>query len=651
MKNQNQNQNQKKNFPSKLVASSWNMCPVRKYPTIGFSGTNDISLLFPISIEQKDLKILQDTNDKNEKIFLNNTDGCTPLPSEHGEEMIKLVNQRINSKESKPSNHMIVDCGALIIDMKNKDFALRWLDTSDKYYHTAVYYDEGHLMTINREGRECPFSLSPFATGYLTRCLIYLDDEHSRGTDLKLPLDAVSCVTLGKGLTKDKMMQACFRLRQFGKGQKIWCVCSREVQSQITHSDTTMEINSQMILEWAQRNSLLEMKKQCPSWIMRGYQFKSIPWDIIASASSKEEVQKSCKRVEQEERNSLAELYDQNFRDIPSIQFLDLLTKSKNVDLLEMKNHLQMNPILAESKVTIGTENSSSADEESQRELENENEVEISRENPPYLKPRKPEHLEYLKQICKSRTFSPHYRIKMFSSLFEKTSIMATQQHKTAKYMTILKNFKDKINKNNTIFVTEEFLMVSDSPTLLDKYFRPFEYFVLFDDGVILWLTSYEANYLVHYFRSGQFQSKLCSYSKRNHSKATLLCTKPQLCLPSSFGLHSLTEENLIEIMLCTGSLYFGSVQIQDMVLEFLSQIKETNPKEPRITYFNSGKVAIETIVLEIFKDLLDLNWFSSPPRLCHIARLFIDYKLPIDQSKEENKQEEKQELKEKKQQ
>ena len=41
----------------------------------------------------------------------------------------------------------------------------------------------------------------------MDRCVVYLDEIHTRGTDLRLPKDARAAVTLGPKLNKDKLVQ------------------------------------------------------------------------------------------------------------------------------------------------------------------------------------------------------------------------------------------------------------------------------------------------------------------------------------------------------------------------------------------------------------------------------------------------------------
>jgi hypothetical protein len=41
----------------------------------------------------------------------------------------------------------------------------------------------------------------------MDQCLVYLDEAHTRGTDLKMPENYRAIVTLGPGLTKDRLVQ------------------------------------------------------------------------------------------------------------------------------------------------------------------------------------------------------------------------------------------------------------------------------------------------------------------------------------------------------------------------------------------------------------------------------------------------------------
>jgi hypothetical protein len=55
----------------------------------------------------------------------------------------------------------------------------------------------------------------------LKKCIIYLDDIHTRGTDLKISINTTAAVTFGKGLDKDRLFQACMRMRMLGDGHNV----------------------------------------------------------------------------------------------------------------------------------------------------------------------------------------------------------------------------------------------------------------------------------------------------------------------------------------------------------------------------------------------------------------------------------------------
>ena len=65
----------------------------------------------------------------------------------------------------------------------------------------------------------------------MSKCLLYLDDVHTRGLDFVLPQHTRAMLTLGKGMPKDKLLQASMRMRQLGNGQSLSFVASFEVDA------------------------------------------------------------------------------------------------------------------------------------------------------------------------------------------------------------------------------------------------------------------------------------------------------------------------------------------------------------------------------------------------------------------------------------
>jgi hypothetical protein len=92
---------------------------------------------------------------------------------------------------------------------------------------------------------------------YATRldaCLILLDGAHTRAIGLRLPVYYMAVVTLGAGLTKDRLVQACMRMRKLGKGQTVVFCISPEIQAKIKRripGERTPNITIVDVLLWS----------------------------------------------------------------------------------------------------------------------------------------------------------------------------------------------------------------------------------------------------------------------------------------------------------------------------------------------------------------------------------------------------------------
>ena len=96
-----------------------------------------------------------------------------------------------------------------MLEMKNRDLVFKWLSLlcPTRHVEAGIFFDDfDNLSVVTREGQVEPFHSSPFRQR-LSECIVYLDDAHTRGTDLKLPPDFRALVTLGPKVTKDKLAQ------------------------------------------------------------------------------------------------------------------------------------------------------------------------------------------------------------------------------------------------------------------------------------------------------------------------------------------------------------------------------------------------------------------------------------------------------------
>ena len=172
--------------------------------TTGFSGTNDNRAMLPLTIKQDDLPGLSHTNAEVLTYLLQpRSRTCVYAAdyrgrhlTEHG--LLRLLSDR--------KIRMLIDAGAQILEMDNLSLAKAWLKI-DHQAPAAVYFDaENKPFVVYRHGSRIPLLASPFADD-LSNCLVYLDEAHTRGTDLKMPVHARGALTLGLGQTKDQTVQ------------------------------------------------------------------------------------------------------------------------------------------------------------------------------------------------------------------------------------------------------------------------------------------------------------------------------------------------------------------------------------------------------------------------------------------------------------
>lgn len=117
-------------------------------------------------------------------------------------ELIRVINTQ------DPPISAIIDVGAQILERSNQSVAEDWLSTvPGNRADAAVFSDHNdEAMVIDRDGHTERLLASTFR-GRMGRCLVFLDQHHARGVDLKLPLNYGAAVILGPRLTKDRLVQ------------------------------------------------------------------------------------------------------------------------------------------------------------------------------------------------------------------------------------------------------------------------------------------------------------------------------------------------------------------------------------------------------------------------------------------------------------
>ena len=100
---------------------------------------------------------------------------------------------------------VLLDVGALMLNYSNSELARCWLRLR-KEAKAVVFFLDDDINVMSRDGTVESFASSCYSER-LGECLVYLDDVHTRGTDLKLPHNACAAVTLGSKVTKDRLVQ------------------------------------------------------------------------------------------------------------------------------------------------------------------------------------------------------------------------------------------------------------------------------------------------------------------------------------------------------------------------------------------------------------------------------------------------------------
>ena len=197
-----------KEFPHKLSASGWDIARAKIHPTTGFSGTNDSRYILPLSISQCDLPLQLHTNAAVLDCLLGPENSFKHAMQESGRESLDAESLLRIVIRSEPPVRVILDVGAQVLEWKNEEVARTWLSRVPASEAQAVVFfdDRNDLSVLNRDGITESLMTSPFAK-QMDQCLVYLDEAHTRGTDLKLPTNYRAAVTLGPDLTKDRLVQ------------------------------------------------------------------------------------------------------------------------------------------------------------------------------------------------------------------------------------------------------------------------------------------------------------------------------------------------------------------------------------------------------------------------------------------------------------
>jgi hypothetical protein len=570
-----------KQFQVKLQASGWDL-PLKGEGaniTTGFSGTNDNRLILPLTIRQHDLPALAHTNAEVLTYLLQTRNrGYSLLGrrvyTEHGLLFHRFSEDEFLSKLRHKGIKILIDSGASILEMTNHALAKKWLEI-DTTAPAAIYFDENNRAMVTYRGRKTlPLLASPFANN-LSDCLVYIDESHSRGTDLKFSPDAHGAVTLSLGQTKDQTVQAVMRLRQLGTTQSVTFFAPPEVHQSIMdfRGKTARDhIDSHDTICWLLEQTIQGLENLQPLYYAQGSDFcrRSQAKIDYPDFLSKEDHRSSCLKVLQEpEQQTLKSLYEPRPDKAGRGQSPHKISGDRQIAkfMRELKRHRR-----AFQDTGNAVHASALQEVEQEREVAVEAESIRERQNPVHFHPQSFSGLDDdIRAFVKSGEL--------------RTGSMACQQvFLHLRHTSIGQKYMLNLPANSRLFVSLEFRKTVYTPSgkYDDNFLRPIQYMLWSGQSETAILVSpEEAELLIPICRRAAKQSvHLLTYSAPVTRKMLQFNDMNYYAIPPLAEDWIAPQWLQVQVGLFAGRLYLPFAELTH-VLEFLGITNDESREQP----------------------------------------------------------------------
>lgn len=573
-------------FPGKIATNAWDLCYENsEHPTTGFSGTNDTQLLLPPQLSQNDLPSLLSTNEEVENLLKIGRNSWR-----------RSLDMGVSSRELlsflKHDNlHVLIDAGALMLELGNEGVAHLWLEVDSTLERVIYFNDNGHLVIKQRLSYSDELlAHSPFKNGQVNNCAVYLDDQHTRCTDIKLPPNYSACVTVGSGMRRDKLIQACMRMRKLQSGQSVRFYLSHEVHTKICKMEgvNRKAISVENILNWTKENSRKFEENGLVQWAASGRNYaQKLAADefyesgFLETSRAGNVLGNCCQDADQTSINFLYGSWRDNclLTDLIPAWFATLQRK-----LLETSHLPRLTPESLrtleriEAKIVEKCETNipqkiflaGALDEEQERELEVEQEREVQVQRPPFEHPATPHLHENVVKVVRRQNYEDLHvapGISIMADIFKKT--------------TFWNAVEPKAWGKGRLFATHDFIEVIQRGTGNDLFLRPIRYFASFqnidksehDTTKILLLSFFEADKLIQIFRSlpTRPMSGRCLVTLHMFSGGRVIegdRSLEAIEVPSTSVV--LSDEIMAPVLIAGGNLFFQDLKEQQEFASFL---------------------------------------------------------------------------------
>ncbi|RAL06801.1 uncharacterized protein BO97DRAFT_447317 [Aspergillus homomorphus CBS 101889] len=583
-----------KEFPHKLCTSAWDLPSKSDRPlTTGFSGTNDNRFLLPHSAPQHDLPELLHTNamvlghllrEENKRCILaQDTQGCQL----QAEQLLDLISRQ------DPPIQVIIDVGAQILELSNRSVAQRWLSTTaSANVEAAIFFDESdEVVVLDRGGHVERLVSSPFRQ-HMAKCLVFLDQQHSRGVDLKLPSHYRAAVTLGPRLAKDRLVQACNRMRGIGQGQSVTFVIPPCVSRNMSSQGTA--ITSLDVVRWALVQTCNVFKSLAPLWASQGLQYhkRQIAWDKLLRAESPP--QEAIRHMQEPEARTLSQLYAPWNK--PEASSVDEKLDTSNSAIQKLLN--------VWGNSGRGMQQGPGLHEEHERQISHE----VQREQQSCRPPGLPAALHRVHDDV--RYLVTHGTLPESSSTAVRPAFEIFRQTSAGQF-----DFPTSLAPR--LFATEDFTCTvkQREQACTDDFLKP-AHWVLANayNQELLLLSQYEVNELFHLIRSSQ-KTRLLIYTPKTTKIMRSFDSLDFLQLGLGLTMPRQPQATAQDLGLFAGTLYFESFSIYESFRQFLGLVTDSYREIPEDQVTNEGYVDSDTRMAH--------NWpVNSPFRSCPLQFL-----------------------------
>ncbi|KAG1857715.1 hypothetical protein DFJ58DRAFT_878168 [Suillus subalutaceus] len=530
-----------KEFPNKLSCSAWDLAERKssRLPTTGFSGTNDFRYLLPTTITQHPLDHQRGTNARVLSHLLQQENDHYDLLTAGGNagELLNVITTQ------SPEIRVLLDVGAQVLELRNDEVAKMWLDINQDA-QAAIFFDRhDELVVCTRDHVIEPFSASSFAQ-QLDQCVFYLDDEHTRGTDLKLPRGFRAAVTLGPKVTKDRLVQGCMRMRKLGHGHTVMFFAPPEIDRSIravNNKPDDEDIHVSDILVWAMTETCSDIQHRASQWLQHGvdYQSRHSAWSsFLSSDTTPTELARSWL---QPEAKHLEELYTPALTDTPALQ------TSLDEELLEICSNLGLD---------ISPDNR--LDEEQEREVVHEIEREREVERPPKVSAATHRIDEDVRYFIRTGCIPDGSRV--FTAVFDTLTTTAAA-------------FSGSQPWSRDVFASRDFATTVLARDKTDSYIRPVNWILssntVSNVPVLVVVSPFEVNVLLSEIRASK-QVHLHAYTPRV-IKMMKSCDDLRLYITPSLPARWMPHDTLIrQLNVFAGQLYFPHQRAYVKLCRFL---------------------------------------------------------------------------------